>query len=167
MPPSVYLADYREELREVGLDNFIRAHFHPVLIVVGCVGTLKARSGAGGTVVAQQTDTVLMGTLAGRVFPLAKERYSAPGPILVGRTADNDVAIPEYSISRRHCQILVVGRDVRITDCGSTNGTLVNGVPLVPRKPHVLAGGDKLQLGRFALAFHHPRGFAAHLVEAA
>src|SRR5687768_39848 len=121
----IYIADYRDELGNVGQDKFVRSFPHPVLIVAGLAGTLKDKSKTG-TVVAESSELMLMGTLVGRVFPILKAKYSPPGPVMVGRTSDNDIPIPEYSISKRHCYLTVVGVDVRITDCGSTNGTLVN-----------------------------------------
>ena len=43
------------------------------------------------------------------------------------------------------------------------NGTLVNDVPLTPRKPYRLQGGETLRMGRFSLLFHLPRGFGEFL----
>lgn len=162
----IYLADYAEELKAIGTERFLRKYPHPVLIVAGISGKLKDESTRGGTtIVAESSDMMLLGSLVGRVFPLVKGQYAAPGPgpVSVGRTSDNDVAIPEYSISKRHCFLAVVGNEVRVTDVGSTNGTQVNGVALEPKKPRALAGGETLTLGRFALLFHLPRGFREYL----
>jgi hypothetical protein len=158
----VYVAEYRDELDSSGPDKFVQSFPHPVLIVAGLAGTLGGKA-KGGTVVAESSELMLVGTLVGRVFPIAKAKYSPPGPIMVGRTSDNDIAITEYSISKRHCYLTVIGIDVRITDCGSTNGTLVNGVPLEPRKPRPLHGGEAITLGRFALVFQRPGGFVGFL----
>jgi pSer/pThr/pTyr-binding forkhead associated (FHA) protein len=86
-----------------------------------------------------------------------------PGPVTVGRADDNDVVFPDYSVSQQHCQIAVVEQEIQLMDRGSTNGTFLNGVRLVPRKPVVLVGGDTVTLGRFNCLFHLPHGFAGHV----
>ena len=50
-----------------------------------------------------------------------------------------------------------------LTGLGATNGTFVNDLPLTPRKPCRLKGGETLRLGRFSLLFHLPRGFGEFL----
>lgn len=46
----------------------------------------------------------------------------------VGRLADNDVVIPDSSISRRHCAIVIHSdMTVELHDTASKNGTLLNG----------------------------------------
>lgn len=162
---ATYVAEYLEELSRLGPERFMRVHAHPVFIIKGLAGTLKeegARTGA--TVISTASDVVLMGTLVGRVLPVVKSKYAPPGQTInVGRTADNDLAIPEYSISKRHCFLARVGEEVRLTDCGSTNGTLVNGVTVEPKKPCPLVGGETVTMGRFALLFHLPQGFVKYL----
>jgi pSer/pThr/pTyr-binding forkhead associated (FHA) protein len=159
-----YVAEYAEELRKLGPDRFQRLYAHPVFIVQGLAGTLKEQRSTGTTVVAQINDVVQLGSLVGRVFPVQKSKYSPPGPTInVGRTADNDLAIPEYSISKRHCFLAKVGDEVRLTDLGSTNGTLVDGVQVDPKKPIPLKGGEVVTIGRFALLYQTASGFAAYL----
>jgi len=157
-----YVKEYRDELQSVGPDEFVRRYPYPVLIVAGLAGTLK-NPAKTGTVVAESSELLLVGTIIGRVFSLVKARDSAPGPLFIGRTSDNDVGIPEYSISKKHCYLTFVGMEIHVTDCGSTNGTLVEGIPLEPRKPRVLKGGETLTLGRFALVLCRPHGFVSYL----
>jgi pSer/pThr/pTyr-binding forkhead associated (FHA) protein len=73
--------------------------------------------------------------------------------VLLGRTADNDVAIPEYSISKRHCFFEFQAGEISVSDCGSTNGTLLNGHRLDPKTRTVLVGGEIITLGRYAFLF--------------
>jgi predicted component of type VI protein secretion system len=47
----------------------------------------------------------------------------------IGRAPDNDLVLNYPNLSRRHAVIESSGGGVRIADCGSQNGTLVNGVP--------------------------------------
>ncbi|NNJ11026.1 SUMF1/EgtB/PvdO family nonheme iron enzyme [Chloroflexales bacterium ZM16-3] len=71
----------------------------------------------------------------------------------VGRAADNMVALTDQAASGRHLQIDWDGAQVRVTDLGSTNGTLLNGQRLSPHAPthwpwqaSIQVGGSFLQL---------------------
>jgi pSer/pThr/pTyr-binding forkhead associated (FHA) protein len=57
----------------------------------------------------------------------------------------------EYGVSRRHAAIAYRNNIVQIMDLGSPNGTFVNDVKLVPRKPYPLRDEDTLRLGRLKL----------------
>ena len=79
----------------------------------------------------------------GKHFTLEKER------ILLGRDSGNDIAIHDGKISKAHCVLSVIkgGRGVEqigIRDLGTTNGTFVNGEPVVQA---TLKAGDKIQIG--------------------
>ena len=160
-----YLAEFEAEFRRLGFQSFVQAYPWPVLIVTGIGGVLQGNASRGGTMVASNMDLVQATALAGRVFPVVKGKNAIPGPVSIGRTSDNDVAIPEYTISTRHCILALVGGQYRLTDLGATNGTMVNDVSLIPRKPYVLRGGETLRMGRFTFLFHLPRGFAEYLHE--
>ncbi|MBL8146678.1 MAG: FHA domain-containing protein [Anaerolineae bacterium] len=54
-------------------------------------------------------------------------------------------------VSRRHASINVHDERVFIRDLGSTNGTLLNGVPCEPLKEYRLRHGDELALGNLRL----------------
>jgi pSer/pThr/pTyr-binding forkhead associated (FHA) protein len=166
MPP-VYLADYADELKKMGRESFLRAYPHPVLIVKALAGKIDDSGSYQGTrtaLVTGENDTLHVTRLMGRVFVVAKGKFSPPGPVLVGRTSDNDVAIPDYSVSKVHCWIATVGKEIRLTDRGSTNGTTVNGKRLISGRPVVLVGGESVTIGRFSLMFHVPAGFASALM---
>jgi len=60
------------------------------------------------------------------------------GTITVGRSQKCDVSIDSGSVSRHHAN-LFVGQDVEIEDCGSSNGTYVDGARL-PTNQHVRLG---------------------------
>ena len=158
-----YLADYEAEYRRFGPQSFVRAYPWPVLIVTGIGGVLEGNSSRSGTMIAANSDLLQAAALAGRVFPVVKGRNSVPGPVSIGRTSDNDLAIAEYTISTRHCILALVDGEYRLTDLGATNGTFINGVLLPPRKPGRLRGGETLRMGRFTLLFHLPRVFGEFL----
>jgi len=162
-----FLSDYADELHRVGDDAFAQSHPHTVLVVTGVVGALAEQVPLNRTLVTEPAGLTVQAVvgLIGRVFPLVKGKYSSPGPISLGRTPDNDVTIAESSISARHCFLRVLGAEISLTDAGSTNGTLVNGVRLAPKKAQKVVEGDVLTMGRFNLAFHTPRGFIKALRE--
>ena len=45
----------------------------------------------------------------------------------VGRADDNDIVVPDGSVSSRHGEILLKGDCIELVDLGSTNGTHVGG----------------------------------------
>jgi len=67
--------------------------------------------------------------------------------ILIGRTRDCDIQIPQQFVSRRHCGIMVdmTAKSVRICDLGSQNGTFVNDEPVTGLRD--VMNGDKLTVG--------------------
>jgi len=72
-------------------------------------------------------------------------------PITVGRLPESTLCIPSMGISRKHC---IVDRNLEgnfvITDNGSLNGTLLNGVKI---NTSTLQHGDKITIGRHILYF--------------
>jgi hypothetical protein len=159
---SKYVTDYVDELKALGVERFAFKLNYPVLVLSAVTGTLGEKR-KSGTMATALTDVMTLSRLVGRVFPLIKLPDLPPGPILVGRTADNDVAIPDYSISNRHCYFAMNGGDIKLHDCGSTNGTRVDGKALPPRQPMTLRGNETIVMGRFALLFLRPSGFLRHL----
>jgi hypothetical protein len=63
----------------------------------------------------------------------------------IGRTPENDLSIANSSLSRRHAVIETFEGLIQITDCGSENGTEVNGTQVVAGT--VLHHGDLITLG--------------------
>jgi hypothetical protein len=152
-----YLDDYARELAEEGERAFRKQHAAPVLIVIG-KRARKARRGSGVDTV---TDRPTLHGLLNRVFPLVGVAAEPDGRVVVGRAEDDgvDVIIPEASISKKHCTFAADGGAVVLTDCGSTNGTAVNG-ERVDATPVRLAGGETISLGRLQLTFETAPGFA-------
>jgi transcriptional regulator with GAF, ATPase, and Fis domain len=63
---------------------------------------------------------VLSGTHKGTIVPLT-------GTIRVGKAPDNDLVIPDDTVSRHHCELIRSVEGVIVKDLGSTNGTKVSG----------------------------------------
>ena len=159
----LYLEQFAEQFRDVGMESFRRLYPWPFQVALGMAGDLDSSNPSGTTIIKIADNVLERGRIAGRVFALVKARYSPRGPITIGRTSENDVVIPEYSVSRKHCFIAVVDGDYRITDWGSANGTLVNERDIGKMTPHPLRGGEILTLGRLMLLFLPPRDFAEHV----
>ncbi len=90
-------------------------------------------------------------------YPLLRTGRSVGHLITVGRTANNDVVIPDVSVSRFHAFVKPPGDGYfQIQDASSTNGTTVNGtsVPAQGHGPAVdLKSGDNVRLGQVELTF--------------
>jgi len=61
---------------------------------------------------------VLSGERKGTKVPLR-------GELRVGKSPDNDLVLPDESVSRHHCTVATAPGGVRVRDAGSTNGTFV------------------------------------------
>ena len=64
--------------------------------------------------------------------------------LVIGRGAEADLRINDPGISRRHAELRLDGRQVRVTDLGSTNGTLVDGHKV---NETTLRDGARVRLG--------------------
>jgi serine/threonine protein kinase len=80
-----------------------------------------------------------------REFPLDR------GESILGRTREAQIWLDSPGVSRRHASIHVEGDRVTLTDCGSKNGTWVDGARLTT--PRELADGDRIKLGSVRLLF--------------
>ncbi len=72
----------------------------------------------------------------------------------LGRETDNDIVLADPRVSRYHCQITFEDGKWLLTDLGSANGTLLNGMPVSVPQP--LAHGTQITLGDTVLAFVDP-----------
>jgi len=86
--------------------------------------------------------TVVAGKEHGRSY-----HFNLVSKSVIGRDVDCDVSFPEDTeMSGRHFQLALDGNYVEVADLGSTNGTLLNGAPLVTG--HRLVDGDMVRAGR-------------------
>jgi dipeptidyl aminopeptidase/acylaminoacyl peptidase len=84
------------------------------------------------------------GPFAGRIVALPNQM------VTVGRAPDNDVVVGDPATSGRHGRIEVRGGAFWISDLGSTNGTLVNGEPVIEKQ---LGHGDVIAIGQNTIRF--------------
>jgi hypothetical protein len=155
-----YLDEFARELEKIGERAFRKRHGVPVLIVSGRTAPVRMPRPAALMETARERPDAVR-ALISRVFSLAKAG-SGSGPIVVGRAlvAGVDVEIPDPSISKRHCEFTPVGSGGEVVDCGSTNGTAVNGAVLRGPDAVRLCGGEVLTLGRLEVTFETAAGFA-------
>jgi len=84
------------------------------------------------------------GPFAGRIVALPSQM------VTVGRAPDNDVVVSDPATSGRHGRIEVRAGVFWISDLGSTNGTLVNGEPVIEKQ---LSDGDLIAIGQNTMRF--------------
>lgn len=77
--------------------------------------------------------------------------FLSDGTFVIGRAPDAAIQIDSGGVSRLHAQITVCGRDARVEDLGSKNGTFVGGQPVTT--PRTLEDGDEVRVGPVALRF--------------
>lgn len=87
---------------------------------------------------------VIAGPSEGMTFVIAEAEVS------VGRELDNQICLPDLSVSRRHFSIKQSGQEFQLLDHGSLNATVVNGMPV---KQHALKSGDRIRVGDSTLLF--------------
>ena len=93
------------------------------------------------------------GPTAGKDIPLIRRE------IVLGRIAEgNDIIVPDESISRRHAELIRVGRGYEVKDLQSVNGTSVNGERIVSQP---LRAGDRLKFGMIEADYLGPNAESA------
>lgn len=82
-------------------------------------------------------------------------QYFIDKPTLtIGRGTGNDIVISDSQLSREHARIVTVGEDHIAEDMKSSNGTLINGSPLVRQ---ILQHRDIIELGAYRLCYLNSR----------
>lgn len=84
---------------------------------------------------------------------IAPQQVAIPGEMItLGRASDCTIPIKDRFLSRRHAEIVRDQGQWYVRDCGSVNGTLVNGVKIADPVP--LRPGDRIALGDSEVVFH-------------
>lgn len=90
------------------------------------------------------------------VFPVRRGAGAAAHLVTIGRATNNDLVIPDLSVSRFHAFLKRENGSLRLQDAGSTNGTLVNASAVPTRgtgPPVALKPGDSVRLGQVDFTF--------------
>jgi transcriptional regulator with GAF, ATPase, and Fis domain len=110
----------------------------------GAPPTLVLRKEAGSYWVQKCKLLVISGPLQGREYIVGKNTF------LIGSDPNNDLALDDSTVSRRHCEIQIKPEGTLIRDLASTNGTIVQGVKVTEA---FLAQGTEFQLGNTRFVF--------------
>jgi hypothetical protein len=156
---GVPIKELRADARELSAADFEDRHGSAFLLLTAA--DLSVPNGPATTEVKLLFDdeppaekTASLSLLA---YPVRRSGRSVGHLMTVGRTSNNDVVVPDLSISRFHAFLKPDDAGgFRIQDAGSTNGTTVNGasVPAQGAGPPVdLKSGDNLRLGQVDLTF--------------
>lgn len=86
---------------------------------------------------------VINGRAVGKMFKLA-----GGAGMVIGRHAQNEIVVDDEGVSRQHASVERNALGFVIVDNNSTNGVFVNGQRVTR---HMLADGDKVQLGSSAI----------------
>ena len=91
----------------------------------------------------------IKGILEGHSFEMNRDS------LLIGRSPESDIRIPDPSVSRQHARIFRHGDRYYIKDLESNNGTWVGGHLVLPGKEVELNQGLKLSVGDTVMGFDY------------
>jgi adenylate cyclase len=95
---------------------------------------------------------ILEGIDTGKSFPIDQE-------IMLGRSANNDICLPDSRVSRQHARISLSASAFIIEDLQSSNGTLLRDSRIFPGTPYNLSHGDQIRIGSTLMVFwEEPEG---------
>lgn len=86
---------------------------------------------------------------ASQSYPLSPERLAAG--VIIGRGEKAGLRVGGAKISREHARIELSDRRLLLTDLDSTNGTVVDGTRLVPRRPSQVNSQSRIELGGLSI----------------
>lgn len=162
---GIPLETLRPDARTLPLEEFEDRHGAGFLLHSANAG---AASGAPVTEVQLMLDEPDPGCTAGLALLVYPFRSQGAGHLVaIGRAPNNDVVIPESSISRFHAFMKAAEDTFAIQDGGSTNGTTVNSasVPAQGHGPPVeLKRGDNVRLGLVELTYLDAQGLREFLL---
>jgi pSer/pThr/pTyr-binding forkhead associated (FHA) protein len=133
---------------------FARAYPHPWLLRES--REARPAHSSGATLLMPVPTTVLRDGVA-LAIALEPARVGA-SQVTLGRGHACDLEFEEGTLSQLHCVFLHEPLGWRIEDVGSTNGTWLDGVRLVPRTPVPIVDGMRIQAAQLLLTFHDSTG---------
>lgn len=154
----------REDAEALSLEEFADKHGEGFLLLTaselwearGPAATEVQVIGIGEEPVGERTASIQL-----LVYSLRRGGKSAGHLVTVGRAPNNDVAIPDLSISRFHAFVKPCEDGTfMIQDASSTNGTTVNGVNVPAQgqgQAMSLKAGDNVRLGQVELTYLTPQ----------
>jgi len=169
--------DYLHSFKGLGPEQFLATYKHPFLVENYLAPSSKIKLGRVETISEFELNDTLPSNsnredeslLQARVIPLEKRDIdSSERMIFVGRSANNDIVLPNKMVSKLHayfCQVPGSGV-MQLVDMNSTNGTFVNGTKLSPSVKSSLQDEDVISFGpETKLEFFSPASFCQLLQE--
>ncbi|MBE3092417.1 MAG: FHA domain-containing protein [Actinobacteria bacterium] len=94
---------------------------------------------------------IIKGPNIGDKFLINKSKFT------IGRNPESDIFLDDVTVSRKHAVLKKVGKDFRIKDSGSLNGSYINGEIV---ENATLKDGDRIQIGKYIFLFfcHRKKG---------
>lgn len=133
----------REYAREEGY------HFMgPVSVQLSVDNTLR---GGRFNMVSQLKQAATGPGMGSLVLPSGNRVDLGSGKVTVGRLPECTISIDDSNISRNHAEVKAGSSGYLVTDLGSTNGTMVNGVKIIG--DHALRDGDIISFGSTHVRF--------------
>jgi len=134
--PSPTLRElYERVLRQQPLDVREAAQSHAVDTIGSATAKSKTRRHSGAA-----------------LRDAAAQRYALVGTATrIGRSPENDIVLPDLSVSRHHAVIIDTDRMLVIIDMGSANGVYVRGQRIRPEMK--LSEGDHIKIGNYEFTF--------------
>jgi len=155
---GIPISALRADARDLSPEDFEDRHGSAFLMLAAA--ELRSPGGPSMTVVNLESDDDPADHTAGLsllAYPIRRGEQSVGHLVTLGRTANNDVVIPDISVSRFHAFAKEAqGGGLAIQDAGSTNGTMVNSdsVPSQGQGPPTkLKAGDSVRLGQVEFSF--------------
>ncbi len=74
--------------------------------------------------------------------------------LTIGRNPQSDIFLDDITVSRKHAMLMKTGKDFKIKDSGSLNGSYINGKIV---ENAVLENMDRIQIGKYIFLFFHSR----------
>jgi hypothetical protein len=181
----VTLASLNWYFQESDKDEFIEFVLNPVLL--GSALTVEYLSAPkqveddslGNSDISKRVQTVMVNSdqqiskksgpgtsLPYAIYPLVK-RTDAGSPgnsFTIGRAKQSDMIMKDMAISKTHAIISIDKGKFYIADCGSTNGSKINGRRITD-KPEKLRDKDVISLGNYDFTFMTPASLHALLAK--
>jgi phage tail-like protein len=76
-----------------------------------------------------------------------------PGALTIGRLPDNRLVLPHPTVSRHHAEVRVDEGQPTLVDVGSSSGTFLGSVRLLPNQPIILDAAVRIKIGPYLLTF--------------
>jgi hypothetical protein len=161
------MVDIVAAIKGLEVGAFTERNPHPFLVLTPEAAPLTKKQAFGQTVVGGDRRAISAEATAQinayRVFRVRKRDDGIfPGMITLGRTANNDIVVPDESVSRLHAYFRSsaagtgLDGEWEVTDARSRGGTAVNSKTVEPGISQKLRSGDRVRFGQLELLFLLP-----------